>query len=169
MESNTPKFRLRLNLFDGIVLVLALAVGAFLLWTALKPDTASVGTPAAASSTVRYTVRFQKWIEGTSSLIESGDKLVDNIKNCELGSVVSSEVVPAQSLQLDHNSRQYVLTTIPGYEDVLVTVESPCTITDEAITLGGGYALRVGGTAYIRGEGYMASGPIVAIEREGEQ
>ena len=81
MESNTPKFRLRLNLFDGIVLVLALAVGAFLLWTALKPDTASVGTPAAASSTVRYTVRFQKWIEGTSSLIESGDKLVDNINN----------------------------------------------------------------------------------------
>ena len=31
MEPNTPKFRLRLNLFDGIVLVLALAVGAFLL------------------------------------------------------------------------------------------------------------------------------------------
>lgn len=31
MEQNTPKFRLRLNLFDTIVLVLALAVGAFLL------------------------------------------------------------------------------------------------------------------------------------------
>ena len=169
MESNTPKFRLRLNLFDGIVLILALAVGAFLLWTALKPDTSSAGTPAASSSTVRYTVRFQKWIEGSSALIESGDKLVDNIKNYELGAVVSWETAPAQSIQLDHNSRQYVLTTIPGYEDVLVTVESPCTITDEAITLGGGYALRVGGTAYIRGEGYMASGPIVAIEREGEQ
>ena len=37
MEPNTPKFRLRLNLFDGIVLVLALAVGAFLLWRAVKP------------------------------------------------------------------------------------------------------------------------------------
>ena len=168
MEHNTPKFRLRLNLFDGIVLILALAVGGLLLWMALKPA-AGEQSASPTASTVRYTVRFQKWIEGTSSLIESGDKLVDNIKNYELGSVVSSEVVPAQSLQLDHNSRQYVLTTIPGYEDVLVTVESPCTITDEAITLGGGYALRVGGTAYIRGEGYMASGPIVAIEREGEQ
>ena len=34
MEHNTSGFRLRLNLFDGIVIVLALAVGAFLAWTA---------------------------------------------------------------------------------------------------------------------------------------
>ena len=80
MEQNTPKFRLRLNLFDGIVLVLALAVGAFLLWSALKPAAPAEGA-APSTATVRYTVRFQKWIEGTSVLVESGDKLVDNIKN----------------------------------------------------------------------------------------
>ena len=168
MEHNTPKFRLRLNLFDGIVLVLALAVGALILWFSLRPTASTSETAVTATTaTVRYTVRFQKWIEGTSSLIQPGDKLVDNIKNYELGSVVSSETVPAQSLQLDHSSREYVLATIPGYEDVLVTVEAPCTTSSEAITLGGGYALRVGSVAYIRGEGYMASGPIVAIEREG--
>lgn len=167
MEQNTPKFRLRLNLFDGIVLVLALAVGAFLLWSALKPAAPAEGT-SPSTATVRYTVRFQKWIEGTSVLVESGDKLVDNIKNYELGTVVSAEAVPAQSLQLDHQSRQYVLADIPGYEDVLVTVEAPCTTSDESILLGGGYALRVGSVAYIRGEGYMASGPIIFIEREGQ-
>ena len=166
MEHNTPKFRLRLNLFDGIVLVLALAVGALILWFSLRPTASTSETAVTATTaTVRYT--FQKWIEGTSSLIQPGDKLVDNIKNYELGSVVSSETVPAQSLQLDHSSREYVLATIPGYEDVLVTVEAPCTTSSEAITLGGGYALRVGSVAYIRGEGYMASGPIVSIEREG--
>lgn len=167
MEQHTPKFRLRLNLFDSIVLVLALAVGAFLLWTALKPAASPVGE--SSSSIVRYTVRFQRWISDTSSLIQPGDKLVDNIKNYEIGSVVSSEVVPAQSLQLDNNSRQYVLAGASGYEDVLVTVESPCTESNEAITLGGGYALRVGAMAYIRGEGYMASGPIISIEREGQK
>lgn len=167
MEQNNPKFRLRLNLFDGIVLVLALAVGAFLLWSTLKPaSTAGADSPAAA--TVRYTVRFQRWIEGTGCLVQEGDKLVDNIKNYELGSVVSAEVVPAMSQQLDHEGREYVQTLIPGYEDVLVTVESPCSVTQESITLGGGYKLRVGGTAYIRGEGYMASGPIISIEREGQ-
>lgn len=168
MEQNTPKFRLRLNLFDGIVLVLALAAGAFLLWTSLKPAAAPVGD-ASSAATVRYTVCFQRWIEGTGSLIQSGDKLVDNIKNYEMGSVVSAEVVPAQSQQLDHVNRQYVLSGVSGYEDVLVTVESPCTKNDEAITLGGGYALRVGAMAYIRGEGYMASGPIISIEREGHK
>ena len=37
MEQNRPKFRLRLNLFDGIVLAVALAVAAFLGWMALNP------------------------------------------------------------------------------------------------------------------------------------
>jgi len=168
MEQNSPKFRLRLNLFDGIILVLALAAGAFLLWSTFKPAASAPGSTASAS-TVRYTVRFQRWIEGTSSLVQPGGSLVDNIKNFEMGSVVSSQSVPAQSLQLNHGERRYVLATAPGYEDVLVTVESPCTITDEAITLGGGYALRVGAIAYIRGEGYMASGPIISIEREGQK
>ena len=45
MEQNTPKFRLRLNLFDGIVLLIVLAVGAVVLWTALKPQ-----APAANAS-----------------------------------------------------------------------------------------------------------------------
>lgn len=44
MEQNTPKFRLRLNLFDGIILIAALAVGAFLLWNAGKPQ-AQPGRP----------------------------------------------------------------------------------------------------------------------------
>ena len=57
MEQNTPKFRLRLNLFDTIVLVLALAVGAFLLWRAVKPA-APVQADPTATSTIRYTVRF---------------------------------------------------------------------------------------------------------------
>ena len=122
MEQNTPKFRLRLNLFDGIVLVAALAVAALLLWANFKP-----AAPAAG------------------------------------------DTAPAVVQMLDHDSREYVLATMEGFEDVLVTVEAPCTITDEAVTVGGGYALRVGLTAYIRGEGYMASGPIISMEREGQE
>lgn len=167
MEHNTPKFRLRLNLFDGIVLVLALAVGLLILWTALRPAASAGEAAAASTSTVRYTIRFQKWIDGTSDLIQPGDKLVDNIKNYALGSVISTESVPAQTLLLNQELRQFTLAEIPGYEDILVTVESPCTMTNEAITLDGGYALRVGSTTYIRGEGYMASGPVISIEREG--
>ena len=45
-----------------------------------------------------------------------------------------------------------------------MSVESPCVISDDAITIGGGYQVRVGTVGYFRGEGYMGSGPIVAIE-----
>ena len=167
MEENKYKFRLRLNLFDGIILVAALAAAAVLLWMAAKPQAAS-SEPSAAAATVRYTVRVQRWLEGTSSVIQPGDKLVDNIKNNELGRVVSTQVVPAQTQLLDQESHRYVLAGVPGYEDILVTVEAPCTVSEEAVILGSNFQLLVGSTAYIRGEGYMASGPIISIEREGQ-
>jgi len=156
------KFRLRLNLFDGIVLVLALAVGAFLLWRAMKPASTVPAGPAA--STVRYTIRFQRWAPGTSSLIQPKDQLADNVKNYEIGEVVSAQAVPAKIQVVDEESRRWVWAEVESFEDVLVTVEAPCTITSEAITVGGGYAVRAGTIGYFRGEGYMGSGPIVSVE-----
>ena len=168
MEENKYKFRLRLNLFDGIILVVALAVAAVLLWMAVKPQAVS-NESSTAAATVRYTIRFQRWIEGTGSIIQPGDKLVDNIKNNELGQVVSTQAVPAQTQLLDQESHSYVLADVPGYEDILVTVEAPCTVSEEAVILSSNFQLLVGSTAYIRGEGYMASGPIISIEREGQE
>ena len=163
MEQNTQKFRLKLNLFDGIVLVLAVAVVAFLLWRAMKPAV-QVPMDPSVTSTVRYTVRFQRWTPGTSALIQAGDQIADNIKNYEIGQVVSAEAEPARIQVLDTQNRRYVWAEMDGFEDVLVTIEAPCTVSDAAITVGGGYELRVGSTGYFRGEGYMGSGPIVAIE-----
>ena len=163
MEQNTQKFRLKLNLFDGIVLVLAVAVAAFLLWRAMKPAV-QVPMDPSVTSTVRYTVRFQRWTPGTSALIQAGARIADNIKNYEIGQVVSAEAEPARIQVLDTQNRRYVWAEMDGFEDVLVTIEAPCTVSDAAITVGGGYELRVGSTGYFRGEGYMGSGPIVAIE-----
>lgn len=106
--------------------------------------------------------------EGTSDIIEAGDKIVDNIKNYEMGTVVSYETVPAVNQVLDSVSHKYVQAQVEGFEDILVTIESPCTESDQGFILGGGYELRVGVTTYIKGEGYMASGPVVSVEREGQ-
>ena len=157
------KFRLKLNLFDGIVLLAALAVAAFLLWRMVGPELPVQSDPASTSN-VRYTVRFLRWAPGTSHVIEAGDRIVDNIKNYEVGHVVSAEAATAISQTLDIWNNRFVWMELDGFEDVLVTIESPCTITDAAITVGGGYELRVGSTGYFKGEGYMGSGPIVAIE-----
>lgn len=164
------KFRFKLNLFDGIVLMLCLCVGAFLAYSYLKPAPAAAEDPAAtATSTVRYVVKFQKMLEGTETLVEPGDKLIDNIKNYDLGTVVSTEVTPATVRVEDKENRQVVRAEIPGYVDLLVTVESDrATLGTDAVVLDGGYNLRVNTTTYIKGEGYMASGPIISIEREGQ-
>lgn len=163
MEQNTPKFRLKLNLFDGIVLVLALAAAAFLAWRALKPA-APVPADPAVTTTVRYTVRFQRWAPGTSSLIQAEDQIADNVKNYEVGHVVSAQAVPALIQVADEENRRWVWAEVEGYEDVLVTIEAPCVVSDEAITVGGGYEVRAGTMGFFRGEGYMGSGPIVAVE-----
>ncbi len=163
MEQKPEKFRLRLNLFDSIIIVLALAVGALLLWNTLKPDT----TPEQVeTTTVRYTLCLQRWIEGTSSAIKEGARLTDSVRNFELGNVVSARAIPATEQLVDVETKSYVQAVLEGYEDVLITVESPCVKSEESITLGGGYALRVGATAFIQGDGFLGSGFVYAIERE---
>lgn len=164
MAQKPEKFRLRLNLFDSIVLILALAAGAFLLWNALKPDAAP--EQAAETSTIRYTVRLQRWMEGASSAVKEGARLTDSIRNYEMGRVVSVETEPAWEQVVDHVNRKYVRAVIPGYEDVLITVEASGTVTSEAVTVGSGYVVRVGARAFVQGDGFLGSGYVYAIERE---
>ena len=97
------KFRLRLNIFDGIVLLAALAVGAFLLWNAMKPEVPQETVPTN-NSTVRFTVRVMHWSEGTSALIQKGDQIADNIKNYVLGEVVDVQAVPCRQRVPDRES-----------------------------------------------------------------
>ena len=162
------KFRLRLNIFDGIVLLAALAVGAFLLWNAMKPEVPQE-TVTTNNSTVRFTVRVMHWSEGTSALIQKGDQIADNIKNYVLGEVVDVQAVPCRQRVPDRESLRYVWTEVEGFEDVLVTLESPCNVTERTTMVDGAYELRVGDMAYLRGVGYMGSGPVVAIEVEEAQ
>ena len=166
MEQNAHKFRIRLNLFDAIVLIVVLLAGAAFAWLSLRSGDSS-GT-AATSQTVRYTVVFQKMAKGDSQLIQAGDKLEDAVKNYSIGTVVSVETKPAVTQILDQEERCYVDAELAGYEDVYVTVESACTDNGEPLLLGGGYDFRVGKTAYVRGPGYKGSGPVTAIERGNE-
>ena len=166
MEQNTPKFRLRLNLFDAIILVVVLLAGAVLVWFGLRSSGSEAASPT--TRTVQYTVLFQRIREGNSALIEAGDPLVDTVRNYNLGTVVSTRVEPATYQVLNQETQTYVDAVLEGYEDVYVTEESTCTVGDDSLVLDGGYEFRVGQVTYIRGPGYMGSGPITEIVREAE-
>ena len=166
MENKNEKFRLRLNLFDGIVLVLAIVVAGLLVWNRVKPE-----TPADESTTssLEYVVRFQRWPDSTVELVKEGDKLADNVKNFNLGTVKSVEVVPATGEVFNENGPCFDRAEISGYSDLLVTVVSDsASVAPDMIKLDGGVQLRVGMPLYIRGQGYMASGPVIAIQRAEE-
>lgn len=163
MERNTHPFRLRLNLFDIILLIVAVAVAGGLLWFSTRSSQNDQQTPTA--STVEYTVLFRRMTPGTSQLIQVGDSLVDTIKNYQLGTVLSIDIQPAVTQVLNQESKTYVDAVVEGYDDVYLTVSASCTQTDDSILVDGGYDLRVGQTTYVRGPGYMGSGPVISIER----
>ena len=166
MEQNTPKFRLRLNLFDAIVLVVVLLAGAVLVWFGLRSSGSEAASPT--TRTVQYTVLFQRIREGNSALIEAGDPLVDTVRNYNLGTVVSTRVEPATYQVLNQETQTYVDAVLEGYEDVYITVESTCTESGsgDALLLDGGYDFRVGQTINVRGPGYLGSGRVTQIVRE---
>ena len=121
MEQNNHKFRLRLNLFDAIILVAVLLVGAAAAWIGLR----SGGETAPTAAPVRYTVMFQKMKEGESALIQPGDQLEDAVKNYQMGSVVSVEARPAEVQVLDQERQVYVNAVLEGMRTYMSRWRAP--------------------------------------------
>ena len=159
------KLPIHLNLFDTVVLVVAVVVGVVLLWNLVKPEP-QAGSASAKTSTIRYVVQYYRWNEGDSSKIIPGTTVEDGIKNYKLGKVVEVKAIPATTLILNETTRKYEIHTLPGLEDVLVTMEAQGTFDGRGVNLDNGFLLRVGETIYGRGEGYMGIGPAISIERE---
>lgn len=162
MEQNKPKAGLRPNLFDAIVLLVVLIAAAALLWVALLPAAETYTTEM--DSMLRYTVRMQRWPEGNGQMVKVGDVIADNSRGLPMGTVVEVRVVPAEMQTLDRENHRYVMARVDGYEDVLITVEGYGTVEKNTIRAYGRLVLKVGTTGYIRGPGYMGSGPVVALE-----
>ena len=165
MEENKKPFRLRMNLFDGIVLVIILAVGLFLLWTQFRPEE----EPASSEWVpVRYSVRLNQVLEGTSELIQPGDPLEYTLEDAQLGTVVSVESAPCITTGLDEEALTPISSVLPGYESVDLVVDAMCEEEDYCLRAGGVVVLRTGDQLYIRGPQFAAVGTITEIERRDE-
>lgn len=161
MEQNTPKFRLRLNLFDGIILVAALIAAAVLIWFARNPT--PTNKDDVVSGTIRYTLRLNQWPNGVSDLVQIGDRLTENTKNYELGEIVDIKVEPCRIQAVDLEAGKRVLAELEGYDDVVVTLETACEIGKYDVEVEEEF-LRVGNLLHARGDGYMGSGFVESIE-----
>jgi len=164
MEDNAPnrRIKIKLNIFDIVIICLALAAVAAFYFIFSGSSAANV---TAQQSTVRYTVQLDNAPDGTGELIDIGDQLKDNVKNFAIGTVTGVEFSEATMLVENYESGGYIDAPVPGYERILISIEAPAAETDRNITVGGGFVVRNGTAVSISGPGYAGAGYIVSIER----
>lgn len=162
MEQKKEKMKVRLNLFDAVVLLVVLVVGAVFVWQTLQN---SANSSTVNTQTLYYTVLLKEMKEGTDTFVQEGGRLEDAVKNYNLGVIQSKLVMPTEKQVLNHAEKTYVTSYLEGYDDVEVVVKVEAVETDSALLVDGSYELRVGNFMYLRGEGYMASGYVTKIER----
>lgn len=158
------KFRLRLNFFDSIILLLALLAGAFLVWRTVAPhQTEQVAIPQTQQ--VRYTIRLTRALPILEELVQPGQAITDSARNNPLGTVVEVQCEPGTYFTLSEREHAWIYAPVPGRINVTMTVEANATGDDSQLLINGSYALRVGEKIYVRGPGYIGSGDVIAIER----
>ena len=160
MEEN-KKRRSILNLFDIVVILVALALAAVLL----IPRQSASDSPDAESGTVRYTIELTGMQNGSAELIQEGDSLVDRIKRYSIGTVQSVEVTNTLRQVEDYENGVVRYVESSTLQTAILVIEAPCTQTDTQITVSGGYAIRVGLPVSVLGPGYYGTGYILAVER----
>ena len=152
------------NLFDiiliGVIVILAVVL-VFLSRTGEVDESSSHGT-------VTYVLELRRMENGSEEMVKAGDRLTDKIKKYDIGTVTNVEIKDAVSLQDDILQGASGDAVFPSGKDVYVTVEAPCTESGTAITVGGGYTIRVGRDVSVRGPGYFGAGYIIDIVREGD-
>lgn len=163
MEKHSNNRRLRLNLFDIVILIVILALGAvFVLW---QMGWFTDGFREGETRTVRYTVELTGMKNGTAGEIQVGDTMTDTSLNAPMGTVVAVEVKPSTTLSKDLETGEYFETEIPEVETAIVTLEAECTESQELLTLSGGYVIRGGATVSLYGPGYFGEGYVLYVER----
>ena len=153
------KFRLKdlFNLFDIVVLAIAVLLGVVLVLF-------SRGAGKEAT-TVIYTVEFTNMQNGSASLIQPGDSLVDRVKKFDLGKVVSVEVSDTVRQVQDFENGGMKEATSETRQTATVVIEASASETEQDILVSGGYLLKIGTQVSAKGPGYFCSGVVLAIER----
>lgn len=157
----------KLNLFDAVIILLAVAAAVGFLWwkgVFAKPSVEEDGS--AVSRTVRYTIELPTMYGDSAEMICAGDKIVDSQRKYDMGQVTAVEISDATMEYIDGATGICTMVPMQGYQRAVVTVDVSCSETDRGIITDGEYVIRAGKSVQLRGPGYAAAGVILSIERE---
>jgi len=154
--------RLKINFFDVAIIAIVAVVAIAVLGINYVKQKDHVAT----GNTIKYVLELNDNPIGFSDLIKAGDSLTDNIKNYNMGKVVSVEGAPNLRFGSDLVNGKIVETEVKSRERVFVTVEAIVTDTGADLLIDGLYDVRVGKEVYLKGNGYAGVGFILSVERQ---
>lgn len=156
IEKNDKKKKF--NVFDIIIVIVVLAIagGAYVF---------THRTQAKETQLLRYSLELNECPEGFSQNIKVGDKLTDNVKNYNMGTITSVEARPSIRLGEDKINGNVIESTLDGKETVIIVVEANVIEDGPDFKVDGGYVVKAGRDVSVKGNGYAGRGFILTIGR----
>ena len=148
------------NWIDIAFIVLLIAVVAVAYVLSHSDSTATVETVKRS-----YVVELTNLDPNMADCLAVGDRVTDNVKNYDLGTVTALEVSPYETLCMDEESGSMRLTQVPDKITLLVTIEADTTETAQQIATASGYTLRVGTSVSCTIGQLTAAGYIIGLDR----
>ncbi len=158
-----PKFKLKLNVFDIIIIVLALVLGyaALRMWGA---DGGAQVLSSGAPATVTYTLEISDMPAGLAAMIKPGDSLSEAVEKRFIGTVVEASYGPYMRTSENNETGDWDLVEVPGRETATLTVSLGVSDTGAELDASG-FILRANTSPSVLGPGYAGLGLITSIQR----
>ena len=165
MENNkSNRRRWRISIFDIIIIAVVIIAAVLFLKLTNRGNTTATDT-STTSSTIKYKVELDYMIPGSAELIQVGDEINDGTTNVYIGKILSVDIAPTKSSVKNSITGEYIIQEVPNRYNAVITVEGPCEITEQSITVNNSFLLRVGTSARVRGPGYAGTGTVIGIDR----
>ncbi len=165
MKKENKRGRSIINVFDIVLIALAVVLAAVYLISRGSAPASSPTQPAAGTVSVSYTVEITELDELYAGDVKAGEPIVDRIKKYNIGTVESVETEPAMR-NVDNRAEGTVeRAPVPGCVTLYVNVTAQGVVSGSSIVIDGGYELKVGLPCSFKTPGFSGAGAIVRVGR----
>ena len=157
------KAKIRFNLMDALILLVALAVIALLLYVFVFSETSSVQSAAAEQYELTYVVEVTGIEEEFAEMIAVGDTAIDSSKKMHIGTVTAVEVQPYTHMGTNLHEGTLVLNPVDDYVNLYITIRADATLEGISYTISG-YDIYVGKGVNLAFSDIVCSGYCISLD-----
>ena len=158
-------FRPRFNLFDAVIILLALAVvGA----AVLLRDRSAGADSTNSTVPIRYTVELTRAPRDMVNQIRTGDDIYRSTDSAYMGKIVDVRSAPHVENEFLREAGRFVRYEVPESFDIYVTVEGQGYWNGKDIFVES-VSPKICGEMYIKGKGFARLGYVCGIDLMGAQ